>query len=310
MKKTIEKRIFAVTFSLTAFLSASVFSSFSAGEITATLHIEGINETLYYGEISVQDESTLQDALTHFADNNGIEFEGLDTAYITSVNGETAGAFGGWDGWLYRVNGVEATAGIDGYALQNGDEIVLFYGDPYGAGMQFPEIDGSRLSEGIVRFISRDTVYDEDFNPSVSVNPITGAEVLFLDENPLLSYGFTLITDENGEVTIPSDFNAEDTVQLYISKYDENGLPLVLRRSSKNPFTVKILTADNTEITEITETTETTGINEEIQTAKATEEIKPEEKSANPETGVSLFSVTFLSGITVIAFIMKPKLKK
>lgn len=198
-----------------------------------TLRIEGIGENLYYAkaQIPYEDTLTVQQALSYIdVQTQDLDIAGLDTGFISCINGEASGTFGGWDGWLYTVNGNEAAVGIGECLLSEGDSILLYYGDPYGVGMQFPQADLSRLGEGILKFTSRDTTFDESFNPVVTVNPVTGAAVSFYYGDTLASYN----TDENGEIVIDPAQLTPGAHRVQIEKYAEDAvsgkyLPLVLR---------------------------------------------------------------------------------
>ena len=196
-----------------------------------SVRIEGIEENFYYKteEIPYTGTLTLKDALIYIDDKESdLEIKGLDTNYITEINGETAGKFGGWDGWLFTVNGEEAAAGIDALMVNNNDKVVLYYGDPYGVGMQFPEVDISKLSEGVIKFTSKDTTYDENYNPTTTINPVVGAKVTWYYGDKSEVY----TTDDKGEIKILSDKMTEGEHKLQITKKNEAGAPLVLRFAS------------------------------------------------------------------------------
>ncbi|MBO4453160.1 MAG: DUF4430 domain-containing protein [Clostridia bacterium] len=195
----------------------------AATKSEVTLRIEGVTKNLFYGKVALSESVvTVADVIVKAdEDNESLTVVGADTGYISAVNGEAGGQFGGWDGWMYRVNGVEAAVGISEYTLKAGDEIVLFYGDPFGVGMQYPEIDLSDVEDGIIRFTSVDTTYDIQWNPVETVNPVAGATVTF--------DGKTFTTDEKGEITVDEALLAEGEHKVAIEKYSENGIPLVLR---------------------------------------------------------------------------------
>lgn len=48
-------------------------------------------------------------------------------AYVTSIAGQAAGTFGGWDGWMYSVNGVMPDVGAGDYMIQPGDQVHFYY---------------------------------------------------------------------------------------------------------------------------------------------------------------------------------------
>lgn len=184
-----------------------------------SLRIEGISECVCDKDVYIPTdcELTVSDIIG-FADENDGSFTiyGLENGYITAVNEASAGKFGGWDGWLYRVGGVEPSAPMNEYTVSDGDEILLFYGDPYGKGMQFPNMErnGNTLT-----FTSNDTTYDENFDPVSVVNPVA-------DMNVTID-GKVYKTNESGSIS--ADELPEGDLLCSYDKYDENGLPLVLR---------------------------------------------------------------------------------
>lgn len=186
------------------------------------VRIEGISECLYCEsvEISSGEGLTAADVLAYVDEaDDTLTITGLEDSYITDVNGDSAGVFGGWDGWLYMVNGEEAVVGIGDYQISDGDSILLYFGDPYGAGMQFPIMNYDEAAETLT-FTSLDTGYDENWNPVVSENPISGMDVV-------IDGGTSYVTDENGQVDISG--LASGSYSISWSRYDESGLPTVLR---------------------------------------------------------------------------------
>lgn len=205
--------------------------------ITFTLRIEGIKSCLFYETVTVPSDGTpsLQEALLYLDEkNDDLTITGLDKAYITAINGETAATFGGWDGWLFRANDEEPPVGIDEYVLKADDSIVFFYGDPYGMGMQFPQADISKIADGIIRFTSVDTVYDEDSQPSTQTNPVKGATVVWKSGEESASY----TTNDNGEIQIDAKLLTPGQHSVSISKTGDTELPLVLRLAPD--FTVTV----------------------------------------------------------------------
>ncbi|MGI6169974.1 MAG: PQQ-binding-like beta-propeller repeat protein [Christensenellales bacterium] len=219
--------------------------------MSITLRIEGISETLYYEtrDIPYAGTLTVQQALVYLdSQEDSLTIVGADSGYVTAVNGEAAGTFGGFDGWMYQVNGAEATTGIDAAYLNAGDTILLYYGDPFNVGMQFPQVDASRLnSDGILKFTSQDTTYDSEWNPTVTTNPIVGATVTWYDTAGDVCA--TYVTDANGEVVIEQPCLTVGSHRIQIEKYEETAgqqLPVVARLASD--FYVVVGDADGEEI--------------------------------------------------------------
>lgn len=147
-------------------------------------------------------------------------------AYVTAVNSEKEKTFGGYDGWNYRVNGVDPSVSMDKYKVKSGAKIILYYGDPYGKGMQYPVADTSMLAAGYLSFKSTDTVYRADGTTKTTESIITGY---------ILEWGLgngatvDLYPDENGLVYIDKEFLTKGEHSVQIIKTDDSGMPLVLR---------------------------------------------------------------------------------
>lgn len=203
-----------------------------------TLCVEGIDSNMFYKtvDVPVTDSLTLQNALSVIdAGDDSITIDGVSSGFISGINGEMSGNFGGWDGWMYKVNGTEPAVGIQNYMLADGDQILLYYGDPFGVGMQFPVADTTGLKNGILRFTSTDTTYDESWNPVVTVNPVVGMTVTWHYGESSAAY----TTDADGRITIdPAQLIVGDHI-VQVSKVSESGIPLVLRLTPGYTVTVE-----------------------------------------------------------------------
>lgn len=229
MRKTTKNMLISV---IGASLIASMvpFSAYALEEPVPTVYnvdvrIEGISECLYCDSVEIWagDIFTVADVLAYVDESDdSLTITGLAEGYITAVNDDTAGAFGGWDGWLYDVNGVEAAVGVGDYVISDGDSIILYFNDKYGVGFQNPVMSLDEAA-GMLTFTSFDTVYDEDWNPVVTENPVVGMDVALAFDGG----EFTYVTDQNGQIDISG--LAPESYSISWSKYDENGLPLVLR---------------------------------------------------------------------------------
>ncbi len=231
--------------------------AFAEDAATITLRVEGVHGNLYYETVAITAGETLQAALLD-ADqkSDALTITGVESGYITEVNGEAAGAFGGWDGWLYRVNDMEPTVGVDGFQLSDGDSVVLYYSDAYGAGMQYPVADCSRLADGVLRFTSTDVTYDADYKPQTSVNPVADATVTWTYAGGTASYK----TDGNGCILLDPAQMAPGKHGMQISKATDAGLPLVLRFApdyAVNVTAAPVQTTTQTTTTVVTTTTTT-----------------------------------------------------
>ncbi len=229
MRKTTKNMLISV---IGASLIASMvpFSSYALEEpvpnfYNVDVRIEGISECLYCGSVEIwaDDILTAADVLAYVDESDdSLTMTGLAEGYITAVNDDAAGVFGGWDGWLYDVNGVEAAVGVGDCAISDGDSIILYFNDKYGVGFQNPVMSFDEETE-MLTFTSFDTEYDEDWNPVITENPVVGMDVVLVSGGEELTY----VTDQNGQVDISG--LAPESYNVSWSKYSENGLPLVLR---------------------------------------------------------------------------------
>ena len=200
------------------------------GSIYVSLRIEGAEALMYYNEaIEIAADSTvlgLMEAMDENVDTLEITIDSATYgyAYVPKINGLAESDYDGYSGWMFLINGVSGNEGIADAVLSDGDAVVFYYSDQWGApGFQFPDVDVSRLlSDGVIRFTSEDTDYDDDWNPITATKPIIGATVVVGVEK------FT--TDDNGEIFIDDVSGLAGLLPLIIEKYDaETGVPTVLR---------------------------------------------------------------------------------
>ena len=227
--KTLKKSV-SLLLALIMLMSACCAFASAASDIKVNVRIEGINDKLFYGNVTVPSGATVLDAIKQ-ADSVSSKIKvtvknGAYGAYVTAVNSEKEKTFGGYDGWNYRVNGVDPSVSMDKYKVKSGAKIILYYGDPYGKGMQYPVADTSMLAAGYLSFKSTDTVYRADGTIKTTESVITGY---------ILEWGLgngatvDLYPDENGLVYIDKEFLTKGEHSVQIIKTDDSGMPLVLR---------------------------------------------------------------------------------
>jgi len=275
------KKLISVIIGVSLLIMSVPFSVSASGGDKVNVRIEGISECLYDGDFILASGTayTVGDVIDAIdKGSDALTVSGLSNGFITDINGDMSGHFGGWDGWLYRVNNVEASVGINDFTVKSGDEIVLFYGDPYGVGMQYPVADTSKLSEGILKFTSTDSVFDGN-DMKTSVNPVADMTVNWETNGKIL----TLKTNADGVVKIPADSLTAGKHKVSVSKTAENGLPLVLRMPAGYSVTVAAaVTATTTTASSTTATGSTTNKN----------------SNDAPKTGVNM---PFAGVVTVVA---------
>ena len=244
---------------LAALMLVSAFAiSVSAEAGNVSVRIEGAQKNIFEGEVSldITDETTVADVLTALvAEDDTIKITGIDTGYITEINGEKADQFSKpddyiYDGWQYAVNGEAPSVGISGMNVAEGDEIVLFYGD-YPS--QVPVMDTDKLEQGVLTFESYDYVngyMDDESGEWISEYdwcPVVGATVTLNTD----SY----TTDENGAISFDLS-KYEEFVTVQISRISVNGAPNVCRFGSDFGFDVTSDEPGSEEVTTEPATTE------------------------------------------------------
>lgn len=182
----------------------------SSDSKTVSVRVEGINENIVYEkDITVTSSGdkilTAQDALEKALDENNVDYSIYDSGYIFSIGSikedfENTGYF-----WNFYINEGSAPVGIGSYVIEDGDEILVFYGK-YGTLLPVVQYE-----------------YDEYLKVTIkdkaSGDPIEGVAVS-------LNNSVTEVTDENGTVTF-SGIGA-GSYSLQVEK-DEDGLPLIVR---------------------------------------------------------------------------------
>lgn len=115
----------------------SVWQRFAdkANVTTVQLNVNGINQPILpqqsvaaavYGR-----QPTAMDALKQALDKSDIHYVIQDSsygAYLSSVAGQDAETLGGYDGWMYKVNGVSPQVGAADYILNDDDVVTFYYG--------------------------------------------------------------------------------------------------------------------------------------------------------------------------------------
>lgn len=314
--KKVTKKLACLLFVFAVLFTVAAVAASAESTMKVTLRVEGIQSCLFYKteEVPYTDSLTLQSALQSIDQKeDSLTMTGVDAGYISDIDGETAAKFGGWDGWMYRVNGADAGVGISDYSLKDGDSVVFYYGDPYGVGMQFPTADTSKLADGILKFTSADTTYDADGKATVAVNPVSGATVTWGYGSASAAY----TTDANGEIQIDASQLSAGAHGVQIAKTSDNGIPLVLRFAPDYTIAVSesaTTSAVTTESSAVPETSvssaSTTAVTQAVSTTDSSTTITADTASAADETaspktgggsGVSLviFSAALL-GVAVL----------
>lgn len=99
--------------------------------LTIALNVDGINIPILEKQlVRITKKQTVLDVLKQELDNAKIPYGLVESSfgsYVQSINKEEAGHFGGWDGWMYTVNGEAPEVGADVYELEEGDQLRFYY---------------------------------------------------------------------------------------------------------------------------------------------------------------------------------------
>lgn len=201
--------------------------------INCKVRIEGVNNNILKSEVSVTStKPTVLDAIVEALDVGEIDYIISDSgygAYIQSINGETAAMFGGWDGWLFLVNGIAATASADNTELFENDEILLYYG-LFEPDTLIPKyaVSSDKIKAGDTFTITVTSCYmDYDSGNMIDVK---------IENATIEIDGTKYITDDDGKTKITIDKAGTYSVQIY--KNNENSYPSIVRIV---PFEIKVL---------------------------------------------------------------------
>lgn len=208
---------------------------------TASVRVEGLNGTIV--EDSASGANTFEIAKA-VLEKNKIPFTTAKASwgsiYIDSINGLKEKNFKGFDGWLFYVKKpsmvVAPDLGMDGYIPDEGDNIVIYYGDyttPYVNNIEFTPSTGDVVKENLgfkMKFSYKSTYWYQDGSgnwlSSDSETLISKAIVNIDNQN--------YITDEKGEINISG--LSKGTHIYKISGYNIDKLPTVIM--DKGVFTI------------------------------------------------------------------------
>lgn len=213
---------------ITLFTCFSV-TSFAEGQITVKFRVEGMRENYISKTVKVDEGSTALEVLREIdkktTEINVTTQTFANGTYITKINNEEYGQLHGTDGWFYTVNYVDPDVTIEKYVVKDGDDIVVYYGDPITYGFDYPKMDLSKFTSGMIKFISYSKTFDATGNPTYEIKPIANAVITWKCAGITTKF----ITDGRGELYIPNEYRTNTYYVVQIEKSMSNGLPLVLR---------------------------------------------------------------------------------
>ena len=196
----------------------------NAAPASVTLQVEGAAGNVYYGEVALTEGDTVLSVLEAALAEAGVALEVKDSQYggkyIDVIGEDTSARFGGYDGWMYYVDGQNPMYSIDGYVLQGGEHVLVAYAD---MSALLPVLSAEKDYKGVVTLtVTADvTYYDESWNASVVREPVAGVK--------LTVEGVEYITDDQGKAILSAGTSAKETVTVQAEKYTEAGAPVLVR---------------------------------------------------------------------------------
>ncbi|MCR4435121.1 MAG: DUF4430 domain-containing protein [Clostridiales bacterium] len=202
---------------------------YSPASKTVHVRVEGSSETIADTDVTVSSsgsEQTVLDALKQLLDSMEIPYTAESGGYVSSINGETAGQFHGWDGWLCLVNGELISDVPAEHNINDGDDIIFYYG-MYPPDTLIPLVDiqpeQPKVGESVAATVYSAGYYDYTAQQMVDKKEVAGAVVSF--------NGKTYTTDDEGKVEI-SSVDVPGTYGLKVSKDNPGSYPSLLRTGS------------------------------------------------------------------------------
>lgn len=189
-----------------------------------SVRVEGDAGAIAYGQAS---GGTALEAVEALLKDKGVEYHVSKMDYgsiIDSIGGVDNAKYGGYDGWYYAVHRsgawVYPSVGIDSYLLEDGDEVVVYYGG-----------DATKLAEPVT-VSPVQPLPGDDVTVEVTNRPWNWTTGGFDAEQPLAGVtvkagASTSVTDENGKAVLKGV--QEGFYMLEVTGYVEGAAPNVVR---------------------------------------------------------------------------------
>jgi len=168
---------------------------------------------------------SFEDVLKQALDANSIKYDIKPSQYggnyISGINGDTEGAFGGYDGWLCLQNGVSLPTSFSTVYVENNDVLTVYYGDFSVTKNLSVSLENKVMLVGIdaiLKVTTKEDVYDDSWNyVRTDVKPVEGVK--------LEAFGKTYTSDAEGKIVIPAaDITAAGLADLKFSKWQDKAV--------------------------------------------------------------------------------------
>ncbi|MDF2882703.1 MAG: hypothetical protein K0R54_3260 [Clostridiaceae bacterium] len=223
--KKLSSFVIAAIFILFQFLNIPINNVHANSVFNVNVVIEGTKGIIAAG---TSDKSNAFDALNDVLKQKNIPIDSSNKyggAYISSISGIKSGSFGGYDGWMYTVregnNYKNITTSIDQCTLENGNNLILYYGD-----FNTLTLNKLTMSTSIPNTkltLTLNNTYDDWNTGKPVITPISGITAKVYNSNGeemTSSISANTIVFENG---LPGG-----SYTLKVSDYNNIGIPKVV----------------------------------------------------------------------------------
>ncbi len=196
----------------------------NAAPKTVSVQVEGIAGNVYSGKVAWTEGATALSVVETALADTKVEYVIKDSPYggkyISSIGKDVEATYGGYDGWMYYVDGQSPMYSIDACPVEAGQSVQVVYGD---MNLVLPIVSASRDYKGLVTVkVEADvTYYDESWNASIVREPVADVKLTVDDKE--------YRTDAKGCALLSAEDSAKAAVTLQVEKVVEGGAALLAR---------------------------------------------------------------------------------
>lgn len=195
----------------------------NAAPKTVTVRVEGLEGSLGMVTVALNGDNSalwaIEQALNQLELDYTVAESPYGGSYITKAAGLQEGDFGGYEGWLYYVDGISPAVSMSLHELKGGEDVVFIYTD-FDVLVPIVEAGRDRADMVTLTLTADVTTYDENWNVTVTRQPV--AEATFTVE------GETYVTDAQGKAVLSAGQSAKEAVSVQVNKKNALGLPALL----------------------------------------------------------------------------------